>query len=187
MSEWVASIMTSGVDWLWSQRTRILLLATVMQRASPSGGEKGSTKKRGMHCSASTLTLGLGCVSIRQSLWLAGLFWVHAGRSTLRDWSGRVVMKDSGSLYDVESDSTAPLCFRGSDGAVREIPMRQVTGALFRDVLPWRVFRWYYGQSHYSGSYWSSTMSAHVIYESRLELARLLVADFDQSVNHIVA
>ena len=93
MSEWVASIMTSGVDWLWSQRTRILLLATVMQRASPSGGEKGSTKKRGMHCSASTLTLGLGCVSIRQSLWLAGLFWVHAGRSTLLDWSGRVVMK----------------------------------------------------------------------------------------------
>jgi hypothetical protein len=52
MSEWVASIMTSGVDWLWSQRTRILLLATVMQRASPSGGEKGSTKKRGMYCSA---------------------------------------------------------------------------------------------------------------------------------------
>jgi hypothetical protein len=34
-------------------------VATVMQRASPSGGEKGSTKKRGMHCSASTLTLGL--------------------------------------------------------------------------------------------------------------------------------
>ena len=30
-------------------------------------------------------------------------------------------------------------------------------------------------------------MSAHVIYESRLELARLLVADFDQSVNCIVA
>jgi hypothetical protein len=151
MSGWVASIMTSGVDWLWSQRTRGLLLATVMQRASPSGGEKGSTKKRGMHCSASTLTLGLGCVSIRQSLWLAGLFWVHAGRSTLLDWSGRVVMKNSGSLHDVESDSTAPLCFRGSDGAVHEIPMRQVTGALFRDILPWRTFRWYYGQGHYSG------------------------------------
>jgi len=30
-------------------------------------------------------------------------------------------------------------------------------------------------------------MSAHVIYESRLELARLLMADFDHSVNHIVA
>jgi len=30
-------------------------------------------------------------------------------------------------------------------------------------------------------------MSAHVTYESRLELARLLMADFDTSVNHIVA
>ena len=69
MSEWVALIMTSSVDWLWSQRTRILLLATVMQRASPSGEEKASTKKRWMHCSASTLALGVGCVSIRQSLW----------------------------------------------------------------------------------------------------------------------
>ena len=78
MSEWVALIMTSSVDWLWSQRTRILLLATVMQRASPSGEEKASTKKRWMHCSASTLALGVGCVSIRQSLWLGGLFWVPA-------------------------------------------------------------------------------------------------------------
>ena len=47
MSEWVASIMTSGVDWLWPQRTRISLLATVMQRASPCGGETGSTQKGG--------------------------------------------------------------------------------------------------------------------------------------------
>jgi hypothetical protein len=44
------------------------------------------------------------------------------------------------------------------------------------------MFRWNYGQRHYSGSYWSSTMSAHIIYESRLDLARLLVADFDESV-----
>ena len=35
--------------------------------------------------------------------------------------------------------------------------------------------------------YWASTVSDHVIYESRLELARLLMADFDKSVNHIVA
>jgi hypothetical protein len=65
--------------------------------------------------------------------------------------------------------------------------MHQATEDLLRDVLPWRTFRWYYGQHHYSGSYWASTMSAHVIYESRLELARLLMADFDGSVNHIVA
>jgi hypothetical protein len=96
-------------------------------------------------------------------------------------------MRNSGSSNDVESDSTAFLRVRGSGGAVCETPMSQVTETLFREALPWRTFRWYYGQRHYSGSYWSSTMSAHVIYESRLELARLLVADFDQSVNYIVA
>jgi len=33
----------------------------------------------------------------------------------------------------------------------------------------------------------ASTTSAHVIYESRLELARLLLEDFDRTVKHIVA
>lgn len=96
-------------------------------------------------------------------------------------------MRSSEVSNGVEADSTARLCLRGGDGAVREISMRQTTNDLFRDVQPWRTFRWYYGQRHYSGSYWASTMSAHVIYESRLELARLLMADFDTSVNHIVA
>jgi hypothetical protein len=35
--------------------------------------------------------------------------------------------------------------------------------------------------------YWSATMRGHVIYESRLELARLIFADFDQSVHRILA
>ncbi|GGT73592.1 hypothetical protein P6B95_00195 [Streptomyces atratus] len=45
------------------------------------------------------------------------------------------------------------------------------------------------GQKHYSGSYWSSTQSDYVIYESRLELARLLYADSDSDsdVTAIVA
>lgn len=38
-----------------------------------------------------------------------------------------------------------------------------------------------------SGYYWSSTACAHVIYESQLELARLLVADFDPLVAAIAA
>ncbi|MGV9989459.1 TnsA-like heteromeric transposase endonuclease subunit [Streptomyces sp. NPDC003374] len=54
-------------------------------------------------------------------------------------------------------------------------------------AMPWRTFRWYKGQKHYSGTYWSATMRDHVIYESRLELARLLLADFDLSVCGIVA
>lgn len=59
------------------------------------------------------------------------------------------------------------------------------------DVLanahPWREFRWRAGQKHYSGTYWSATEGRHVIYESRLELSRLLFADFDRSVRRICA
>lgn len=54
-------------------------------------------------------------------------------------------------------------------------------------AAPWRTFRWRDGQKNYSGTYWSATESDHVIYESRLELTRLLYADYDPSVQHIVA
>ncbi|MEU9641567.1 MULTISPECIES: TnsA-like heteromeric transposase endonuclease subunit [unclassified Streptomyces] len=54
-------------------------------------------------------------------------------------------------------------------------------------AAPWRTFHWRKGQRHYAGTYWSSTTRSHVIYESRLELARLLCADFEPSVHGIVA
>jgi hypothetical protein len=54
-------------------------------------------------------------------------------------------------------------------------------------AVPWRTFRWYFGQRHYSGAWWSATVRDHVIYESRLELSRLLLADFDPLVRGIVA
>jgi hypothetical protein len=56
-----------------------------------------------------------------------------------------------------------------------------------RDAAPWRTFRWHRGQRHYSGTFWSCTERGHVIYESRLELARLLYADFSRSVRRILA
>ncbi|MEV5981423.1 TnsA-like heteromeric transposase endonuclease subunit [Streptomyces sp. NPDC052114] len=43
------------------------------------------------------------------------------------------------------------------------------------------------GQALESGTYWSATTGGHVIYESRLELVRLLCADFDPLVHGIVA
>lgn len=61
------------------------------------------------------------------------------------------------------------------------------TTDLLSAAMPWRTFRWYRGQKHYSGTYWSSTERSHVIYESRLELARLLYADCDAAVHRIVA
>ncbi|MFF5538607.1 TnsA-like heteromeric transposase endonuclease subunit [Streptomyces cinerochromogenes] len=59
--------------------------------------------------------------------------------------------------------------------------------AVFEPSIPWRTFRWRNGQKHYSGTHWSSTMRAHVLYESRLELTRLLYADFDQDVTAVFA
>jgi len=54
-------------------------------------------------------------------------------------------------------------------------------------AAPWRMFRWRAGQVHYSGTYWCATTRDHVIYESRLELARLLFADCDRAVLHVIA
>jgi hypothetical protein len=53
--------------------------------------------------------------------------------------------------------------------------------------LPVREFRSYQGRLHYSGWYWSSSMSRLLAYESRLELARIMLADFDPSVAGIAA
>jgi hypothetical protein len=53
--------------------------------------------------------------------------------------------------------------------------------------VPWRRFRSRQGQAHLSGSYWAATTCGHVVYESRLELARLLLADFDRDVVDIYA
>ncbi|ETZ32887.1 TnsA-like heteromeric transposase endonuclease subunit [Mycobacterium intracellulare] len=52
---------------------------------------------------------------------------------------------------------------------------------------PWRTFPWYLGQRNYSGLYWCATERAHVGYESRLELSRLMVADFDPAVKRIAS
>ena len=81
----------------------------------------------------------------------------------------------------------ASLQIRVQDGDVVEVPAHRATHELLRSAMPFRPFRCYYGQRHYPGSYWSATMSSHVIYESRLELSRLLMADFEPSVGFIVA
>lgn len=65
--------------------------------------------------------------------------------------------------------------------------MWRLSTELMSETKPYRTFRWYKDQPHYSGSYWSSTESAHVIYESRLELSRLILADFDPTVSRIYA
>ncbi len=50
------------------------------------------------------------------------------------------------------------------------------------ECSPVRTFRWHKGQQHFPGWYWSATELGHVMYESRLELLRLMIADFDSDV-----
>jgi hypothetical protein len=87
----------------------------------------------------------------------------------------------------VGSNGEATLAYRDSAGGHQTLPLDRVQAQDLAVASPWRTFRWYRRQPHYSGLYWSATMGAHVAYESRLELARLLLADFDQAVVTIVA
>lgn len=77
--------------------------------------------------------------------------------------------------------------FRDSGGEVIHSDLVSVSPAALAAGRPWRTFRWHHGQAHFSGWYWAATVRRHVVYESRLELARLLLADFDPSVAAIAA
>ena len=77
--------------------------------------------------------------------------------------------------------------YRRADGEFAETTLDRVAVDDVVAGLPVREFRWYKGRRHYSGWYWSSTMAGLVAYESRLELARILLADFDSGVIAIAA
>lgn len=83
--------------------------------------------------------------------------------------------------------ASAVIAFRTAAGEERSLPAGRVPVSALLAANPWRTFRWYFGQRHYSGTYWSSTVGDHVIYESRLELSCLLRADFDPAVRAMVA
>ena len=63
------------------------------------------------------------------------------------------------------------------DGTLDRLPSDEVLAG-----MPVREFRWYRGRRHYSGWYWAATTGGHVAYESRLELARIVLADRDPDV-----
>lgn len=81
----------------------------------------------------------------------------------------------------------AQVSFKDGSGGESTMDLAVLDARALAAVRPWRVFRWRHGQAHYSGWYWSATTGGHVVYESRLELARLLLADFDPSVVAIAA
>lgn len=87
---------------------------------------------------------------------------------------------------DMPRSVTISVRKRGGD-AVAGLDWADAPLSLLAGAVPWRTFRWHAGQKHYSGTYWSATVADHVIYESRLELGRLLFADFAREVRQIVA
>jgi hypothetical protein len=76
---------------------------------------------------------------------------------------------------------------RSDADAVASVELDQLRLRDFAGSVPWRRWRSHRGQAHLSGSYWAATTGGHVVYESRLELARLLLADFDPQVAGIWA
>ncbi|MEU6260432.1 TnsA-like heteromeric transposase endonuclease subunit [Streptomyces sp. NPDC047043] len=90
------------------------------------------------------------------------------------------------SMSGVGDERAVPSAsIRYLDGSVRTVPFSRLRLADFAESGPWRQVRSVHGQRHYSGTYMSATTGGPVVYESRLELARLLLADFDPVVREI--
>ena len=60
----------------------------------------------------------------------------------------------------------ATVSFRTESGVAEDEYWAVVESAQYLNTVPWRTFRWYKGQRHYSGLYWSATKRDHVVYES---------------------
>lgn len=82
---------------------------------------------------------------------------------------------------------SAKVSLRLQDGATTELSLSTMTSEMVLSGVPWRTIRSHRGQRHFPGLYWSSTTGGHVVYESRLELARLLLADADGEIVGIAA
>ncbi len=76
---------------------------------------------------------------------------------------------------------------RYADGESVTTSLRQLDLKRASTALPVRRLKSHVRQRHYSGLFWSATTGAHVPYESRLELDRLWLADFDADVHWIAA
>jgi hypothetical protein len=77
--------------------------------------------------------------------------------------------------------------YRADHAGVVDTSLDRVAAEEVLAGLPVREFRWYKGRRHYSGWYWSATVGRLMAYESRLELARIMLADFDPLVTAIAA
>jgi len=57
---------------------------------------------------------------------------------------------------DVDLGS-AVVVYRPAAGEERSVSAEEVSPDALLHAAPWRTFRWYFGQRHYSGTYWCAT------------------------------
>lgn len=100
---------------------------------------------------------------------------------------GRRNLSYSFAAPDLAADHEVTASVRMEDDSEVHRPLARLRAEQVLAAGPWRTMRNRRGQRHYSGFYWAATAGCFVIYESRLELARLLLADFDPDVVGIAA
>ncbi|MET8076198.1 TnsA-like heteromeric transposase endonuclease subunit [Streptomyces sp. NPDC005303] len=93
----------------------------------------------------------------------------------------------TGRAHLAHQPPTVWIRYEDNKDPLRELPLSELRLADFDGTVPWRRVRSVKGLDHFSGKYASMTTGGHVVYESQLELARLLLADFDPQVRHIYA
>lgn len=74
---------------------------------------------------------------------------------------------------------------RLSRGEVATTTWGELSAELVEAACPWRTVRHAHGHAHHPGWAWSERAGRHVMFESRLERARLVEAEFDPSVRNI--
>ncbi|GLW19742.1 hypothetical protein Stsp01_64850 [Streptomyces sp. NBRC 13847] len=96
-------------------------------------------------------------------------------------------MARSPSREGTTEGRTVSVRYRQADGQLVDTDLDRLVVPEVTGGLPVRDFRWYKGRRHYSGWYYAATVRRLVAYESLLELARILLADFDHGVVEIAA
>ncbi|MEU5845718.1 TnsA-like heteromeric transposase endonuclease subunit [Saccharopolyspora shandongensis] len=98
-------------------------------------------------------------------------------------------MSARGALRIVAGSSTADppaetfvVGFVGDDGVECQQHLHECADRTFENGAPVRSFPSYRGQRNWPGLWWSSTLSAHVGFESWLERDHVMLMDFDPDV-----
>src|SRR5882672_1888272 len=94
------------------------------------------------------------------------------------------------SPADLYGTGQSPAVFPGvcaGDGARHREPLAACAAERFEEAVPVRSFPWAKGAAHFPGSWWSSTTSAHVGFDSWLERDHVMLMDFDPAITGIAS